>query len=370
MSLSPYDDYPIHQTAEVLRHPATSDRNFYDRYYFMLHDSTGDLMMIMGLGQYPNLSVQDAFGLVRRATMHRVVRASRELGADRMDTSVGPFRIEVLEGLQRVRFVLEPNEHGLAFDVTFTAAAPAVLEPRHFIRQYERAVFDTQRFAQTGFWAGSITIDDEVVDVSGPSWRGTRDRSWGVRPVGEPEPAGVTVTGRAGPAICMWNYDPMQFDDYSIIYILEENPDGSRDIEGATRVWNDASKGVEDLGRPEHEHEFVSGTRQLARSKLSFPHAPGGPLDIEVTPLMNTHIGAATGYAPEPDWKHGMYQGDLVVQGVDLDTERDADRFWGIVDSAARFETSTGDVGYGLHEYMFLGPFPKYGLTGILDPAP
>jgi len=65
-----------------------------------------------------------------------------------------------------------------------------------------------------------------------------------------------------------------------------------------------------------------------------------------------------------------MYHGDLVVQGVDLDTVRDADRFWGIIDSVARFETSTGDVGHGLHEYMFLGPFPKYGLTGILDPAP
>ena len=66
-----------------------------------------------------------------------------------------------------------------------------------------------------------------------------------------------------------------------------------------------------------------------------------------------------------------MYQGpELVVQGVALDTERDADRFWGIVDAAARFETSTGDVGHGLHEYMFLGEFPKYGLTGILDGAP
>ncbi len=43
---------------------------------------------------------------------------------------------------------------------------------------------------------------------------------------------------------------------------------------------------------------------------------------------------------------------------------------FGIVDSVARFETNTGDVGYGLHEYMFLGPFPKYGLTGLLDGAP
>jgi hypothetical protein len=55
---------------------------------------------------------------------------------------------------------------------------------------------------------------------------------------------------------------------------------------------------------------------------------------------------------------------------VALDTERDADRFFGIVDAASRFETNTGDVGYGLHEYMFLGEFPKYGLTGILDGAP
>ena len=78
----------------------------------------------------------------------------------------------------------------------------------------------------------------------------------------------------------------------------------------------------------------------------------------------------STGYAPEPDWKHGMYQGDLVVQGVELDTEKDRDRFWGIVDAAAKFETNTGDVGYGLHEYMFLGDFPKYNLTGMLDGAP
>src|SRR5262245_23996598 len=98
--LSPYDDFPIHQTAEVLRHPATSDRNFYDRYYFMLHGSSDELMMVMGLGQYPNLSTQDAFALFRRGTTHKVVRASRTIGTDRMDTTVGPFRVEVLEGLK------------------------------------------------------------------------------------------------------------------------------------------------------------------------------------------------------------------------------------------------------------------------------
>jgi hypothetical protein len=370
MSLSPADDFPIHQAAEVIRHPATSDRNFYDRYYFMLHGSSDELMLITGLGQYPNLSVTDAFVLVRRGTMHRVVRASRVLGADRLDTSVGPFKLDVLEGLKRVRYVLEPNEHGVSFELTFTGAIPALLETRHYIRQYERVMFDTQRFAQTGFWEGSITVDGETIDVTRDRWRGARDRSWGVRPVGEPEPPGIQATGAAGPAMSMWNYDPMQFDDYSIVYICAEKPDGSRDLEHATRVWNDPARPVEHLGRPEHDHEFVSGTRRIKRSTLSFPDAPGGPLEIEVTPMIDSHIGVATGYAPEPDWKHGMYQGDLAVQGVALDTAKDADRFWGIVDAAARFETNTGDVGYGLHEYMFLGPFPKYGLTGMLDGAP
>jgi hypothetical protein len=367
-ALSPLDDYPVHQAAEVMRHPATSDRNFYDRYYFMLHGSSDELLLIAGLGQYPNRSVQDAFVLVRRGTLHRVVRASRVLGADRMESTVGPFRLEVLEGLRRVRFVLEPNEHPLAFDLTWTGAIPALLEERHFVRSFERVTSDTQRFAQTGFWAGTVTIGDDTVDVSGPRWRGARDRSWGVRPVGEPEAPGIAATQSS--AMSMWNYAPMQFDDYAILYICSEAPDGSRNLVDAKRIWADPDRPVELLGRPEHAHEFESGTRRVARSVLSFPDAPGGRLDIEVTPLIEAHIGVGTGYGMDQDWRHGMYQGDLVVQGVDLDTVTDHDRLLGLVDSAARFETNTGDVGFGLHEYVFVGPFPKYGLTGIFDGAP
>src|ERR1700726_834996 len=31
VTLSSWDDYPVHQAAEFIAHPATSDRNFYDR---------------------------------------------------------------------------------------------------------------------------------------------------------------------------------------------------------------------------------------------------------------------------------------------------------------------------------------------------
>ncbi len=52
MTLSPLDDYPIHQAPEVMRHVTTSDRNFYDRYYFNVHPCSDEMMMLIGIGQY------------------------------------------------------------------------------------------------------------------------------------------------------------------------------------------------------------------------------------------------------------------------------------------------------------------------------
>ena len=63
--LSRMDDYPLHQIADVIRNVGTSDRNFYDRYYFNLHGSSDELFLVMGMGQYPNLGVQDAFACAR-----------------------------------------------------------------------------------------------------------------------------------------------------------------------------------------------------------------------------------------------------------------------------------------------------------------
>src|SRR5215831_4671751 len=115
--LSPLDDYPVHQIAEPMRFVGTSDRNFYDRYYFQGHPRAGGLVLTAGLGAYPNRDVCDAFLAVAAAGTQRVVRASRQLGADRTDLSCGPFRVEVQEPLRRTRFLLERGEHDLACDL-------------------------------------------------------------------------------------------------------------------------------------------------------------------------------------------------------------------------------------------------------------
>lgn len=366
MTLSPLDDYPVHQAPLPIRHVATSDRNFYDRYYFNCHAGTDELMLIIGLGQYPNLGVTDAFAVARHDDTHRVVRASRELGTDRMDTSVGPFRIEVLEGLRRLRVVLEPNEHGLEFDLTWAGAIPAQAEPRHFIRQQERVTFDSFRLAQTGRWTGHVRSGNREFAITPDRWQGSRDRSWGVRPVGESEPPGIQAKN---PAQFYWMYAPMQFEEFSILAIVQEDAAGTRILEEAVRVWpEDSGRAPQQLGRPEYAPHYRPGTREVETATISFRPPDGEPLTVTVRPVRPVSLMVGTGYGLEPDWKHGMYQGpDLVVQGVTYDLTRpeDSARMWGMIDSAAVFEAAengTTITGAGLFEYW---PFGAHAPTGL-----
>ena len=367
MMLSPLDDYPVHQTAQLIRHPATSDRNFYDRYYFNCHAGTDELMLIIGLGQYPNLGVTDAFALARHGDTHRVVRASRELGADRMDTNVGPFRVEVIEGLRKLRVILEPNAHGLEFDLSWEGVIPAQVEPRHFIRQQERVIFDSVRLAQTGKWSGYVCSGSEEFTVTPDRWHGSRDRSWGVRPVGESEPPGIQSRN---PAQFYWMYAPMQFEEFSILTIIQEDAAGHRILEEAVRVWPEAAgRPPQHLGRPEYRPEYAPGTREVQTATITFSQTGGEPaVVVTVRPVHPVSLIVGTGYGLEPDWKHGMYQGpDLVVQGVcyDLAKAEDKARMWGMIDSVAVFEcTEKGTTvsGSGLFEYWPFGPHAPTGL--------
>jgi len=215
-----------------------------------------------------------------------------------------------------------------------------------------------------------MQVGAETFTVTPDRWRGTRDRSWGVRPVGEEEPAGI----RAGEPqlVGMWNYAPVDFGDCALLYMCQEEPDGTRTIEEAVRIWPDEGRSPEPLGRPEFEHHLDPGTRMITRpSWLRFPDAAGGPLEVRVVPLVHAYVAVGTGYGVGDDFRHGSWRGEEVVEYQswpmrDLDTWA----WYGIVDHVARFEASDGRVGYGLHEHGFFGPFPRYGLHTATDVAP
>jgi hypothetical protein len=253
--------------------------------------------------------------------------------------------------------VLGPNEHGLSFDIAWEGSIPAQVEPQHYIRWQERVMFDSKRLAQTGRWSGSITVDGERLDVTPDLWWGTRDRSWGIRPVGEPEPPGIQ-SRNAG--TFYWLYAPVRFDDHAILCIIQEDEAGRRVLEEAVRVWPDGTS--EYLGRPSYSPAYAEGTRDVVSARIGFWPPGGKPFDLHATPLLPVHLMVGTGYGLEADWKHGMYQGpDLVVRGVSYDLSRpeDAARMWGLVDAVGRFEYD-GHTGYGLYEYWALGDHPSF----------
>ncbi|MGA2932639.1 MAG: hypothetical protein ABSE98_11205, partial [Acidimicrobiales bacterium] len=268
--------------------------------------------------------------------------------------------------LRRLRVVVEPTEHSVAMDVTWEGHIPAMAEPRQYMRSKGKVVFDTQRLAQTGCWSGTLSVGGTEIEVTPDHCWGTRDRSWGVRPVGEPETDGI----RQGELVLggMWNYFPMQFDDHAIMYICHERDDGERPLVQGERAWVDPAREVEELGRSEHEHHLVPGTRVIDRSVLRFPDAG---LDITCTPLLANYVSIGTGYGIDADWRHGMYHGpEPVTQGLVLSVD-DVKGIaqYGIVDQVARFSYD-GHVGYGLLEHGFFGPYRRYGLMDGAMGAP
>src|SRR5215475_8583524 len=118
--LSKADDYPIHQLPEPVA-TAGTDRNFYDRYFFNGYSPDGSVFFAAALGVYPHLNVMDAsFSVVTDGLQHNL-RASRLLAMERMDTTVGPVAVEVVEPLKTLRLKVAPNPHDIAADIVFRA---------------------------------------------------------------------------------------------------------------------------------------------------------------------------------------------------------------------------------------------------------
>ena len=365
----PFDEYPIHQTPLSMQHVGTSDRNFYDRSYFNAHDRTGDVFLISGLGVYPNLGVIDAYVTVRRGDRQWAVHCSDALTDDRLDQRVGPYRIEVLEPLHRLRLVCDAAEHGIACDLTWEGSFPAVQEQPHLMRAGgTRVIIQSSRFAQLGTWSGTLQVGGEELAVHGERWVGSRDRSWGIRPVGEAEPPG-RAADQPNEGF-WWLYVPLRFEDFALVVIVQEQPDGYRTLNDAVRVWPDGR--CEQLGWLGVDITYRSGTRHPERATLHLQQRDGKPLAVEVDTLgfVPLHVGA--GYGGDPDWGHGQWRGPGWVEGAvyDLNDPAIVGRTpFGVIDHVAR-ATCDGAEGWGLFEHATIGRHDPSGFTDLGSVAP
>ena len=320
----PLDEYPIHQSPLSMRYVETSDRNAYDRCYFNAHDRTGDLFLITGLGIYPNLGVIDAYATLR-------TRRPPALGAD-----VGRAGRRAAEPARRS---VPDRGHRAARE------DPAGLRGE---RARARLRPDVGRIVPRGRGAAPRLAPGWSDHARRLPLRAGRhldrgDRGRGQEDLGDARTVGSgRATGRGGSARWArrsrrhgaaeepidgfwWTYIPLRFEDYAIVIILQEEPDGHRVMNEAVRVWPGADRSPEQLGWPQIDIHYESGTRHPVGATVQLQERGGKPLTLEVETLGYTALNCGAGYGGDPDWGHGQWKGRELDRGRGLRHDRPRD---------------------------------------------
>ena len=373
--LSAFDDYPIHQTATPIAHPDTGDRNAYDRYWFNGFQDDGEFYFGIGAARYPNLGILDCgFSIVRDGEQH-AFHGSRRAPLEPTDVSVGPFRIDVIEPMRRIRVTLAENETGISADLMFTARTACIEEGRQTLARSPRLIMDVTRFAQFGRWEGEITYDGRTVAVAADRVFGVKDRSWGVRPVAFPDPALAPEPPATTQVFFLWA--PLHWPDRCTHLGVFENAHGRKwHTDGAVLpVYDDPADipGAEDprtemLAGVEHHLSYLPGTRRASAATIELVREGGEVEAVDLEPLLCFRM-KGIGYL-HPEWGHGMWKGELAIGGemwkvADLDPMAIENQH---IQQVVR-ATSGDQVGVGVLEQIAFGPHARYGFTELLDPA-
>lgn len=360
------DEYPIHQTPEPIAFSGT-DRNFYDRYFFSAYQPDGGGYCAAAFGVYPHLNVADAHFSVLRDGVQHCLHASRLLGMERMDTQVGPVRIEIVEPLAKLRLIVE-NHDGIAADLLFEGRSAPLQEPRFTRRNGPRLFMDLTRFTVNCRVSGWVEVDGkrEAYDHA----LGTRDRSWGIRQIGAPDPQ---------PAVPMampqfyWLWAPTNFPNLSLYAHVNEDEAGM--------PWNRrASLMMDGWGQGEALHlvddrftvDWQPGKRHAAGAKLEV-RDPSGRDHLVTWQPQQIFMMKGIGYG-HPEWPHGGWKGELAVAREDFRPDAlDPLEFPNLHVQAiatARHEGGGASAdGIGIVEQFVIGAHAPSGFAGLNDAA-
>lgn len=377
------DDFLIHQTPEPIAHPDPSDRNFYDRYWMNGYDVSGSqgasagFLFECGLGVYPNRKVMDGHWSVSIGGVQHCFHASRRAPYDRTESTIGPLSIEIVQPMRTMRVRLRENETGLACDLTFTARSVPHQEPKNVMFDELRCIMNTSRFTQMGRWSGWFSVAGERTELRPDTALGTRDKSWGVRPIGEPEVGAPPRVGNE-PGV-YWVWSPIVWDDGTTTQFGSfEDQDGRATQLSAHRLplYDD----VDDIPLPEdetvvemaeasHRIHWRKGTRLPERAEFRFAAPDGAAQSIVLEPMIRFQM-LAIGYQ-HPDWRHAEWKGEEVVAGESwkLDDLDPLDYKHIHVHHICR-ATDGERSGTGTLETLCFGRHAPSGFASMLDGAP
>ena len=365
--ITAFDDYPVHQTSKPVAHPASGDPNHYDRYFFNGYDPEGRIFFAAAMGLYPNRHVMDAsFCVIVDGKEQINVHASSRASFERADCmKVGPVTVTVVEPLKVLHVRVEAPEHGVVADVTFTATSAPCEEPPFFMRAGNRVTTDYTRLTQLGRWSGSIAVDG-VTHVLEPSVHlGCRDRSWGVRNVGERVQLGAPLEL---PTQFFWLWAPVNFGSFGTLFDINEFADGTHwHKSGTLLVGTDALHHARDL---EYRMSWERGTRRSAGFSLDLAFADE-TIRLEFEPILHFQM-FGLGYL-HPEWGHGFWKGESAEgsERMSLPVDDPTAPHHIHVQTLSRVTATRGDGtvhrGTGVLESLVLGAHAPSGFEGIAD---
>lgn len=357
------DDYPLHQTPEPVAF-AGGDRNFYDRYFFNGYSADGSLFFAAALGLYPQLDIIDAsFCLLVDGIQHNV-RASRRLCSERLDLEVGPVHIEIAKPLEQLRVIVSGEDSPVTADLLFTARHAPIEEPRFARRNGPRLFMDYTRMTQSGGWSGTIACDGQSWALAPETHLGTRDRSWGIRPVGAPDSQPPPMGSLPQ---FYWLWAPLNFPGHATFF--HTNDDGAGEPWNRRAVVDTFGNGIAEYGTPSHALRYKPGTRRIETMTVEL--APDTRLAIEPAGI-DFHM-SGLGYT-HPEWGHGMDHGGSET-AYDRIAPGEADPHQQLYLHIQAFSRATLTIGEGEHsghgvlEQLLIGPHAPSGFTGLLDGA-
>ena len=371
--LNKLDEYPIHQTPEPIAHPATSDRNVYDRTWFNGYSNDGEYYFGIGMAVYPHRNIMDcAFSVVQKDGRQHCFFASRRAPTERTEMVVGPFRMEILEPMRRTRVTIAENETGITCDLIFSARTAPIEEARQVLWDGTRRAMDSTRFDLFGCWDGWIKYADGEIKVVGDMCRGTKDRSWGVRNVGEPASGGAPVVPKG---IC-FVWAPLFWEDrisHAIFFDGEQGEPLVREglvaplFDGPDSVPGDTALDTR-MATAAHRIKYHPGTRLAQSAELDLIARDGTRETITMEPILRFHM-KGLGYF-HPTWGQGMWKGELAVGGESFDPRQlDLLSPENIHVQQVVRVTSGDRQGIGVLEQVCIGPYAPAGFTQMLDGA-
>lgn len=360
--ISAFDDFCVHQSPDYLRVPATTDRNFYDRYFFSGYHRAGEIIFGVAFGRYPNRHVQDAHFSVAVSGRQSSIHASTVLQANPGEARAGPLAVEIVDPMRVLR--CHGAAEGVAWDLTFRAVTGAIDEGRLRLDRNGMTFIDQTRFMQYGSWDGWIEVDGVRHRIDPSCCFGLRDKSWGVRLFAENH-----TTAETGGQIFWMNLVTHSEHGYSVIRVLDDAEGQSHERTGyfAPLYGDPADVPIGEM-RLDHvedwrfDLDFAEGTRRIAGGRYEMTFADGRERRLAAR-ACGSFWYAGIGYNHDR-WNHGLNHGpELVLEREDWSTnEVDMSRLdRQMLLSVVRLEEDGRPIGFGHTEQLLMGAYAPFG---------